>query len=68
MSTVADLDDASGGRSICRLRIPPQQLEVDDGVWRGDVNQLVKYRRPLELFGHFLHTSQHFLFVNGIVP
>jgi hypothetical protein len=67
---VANLDDAGTRGRPARLGIAPEELEIDDGVVRGQVYKLPEDGRPLVFLhsGHLVHFCEHFGFVDGVVP
>jgi hypothetical protein len=70
MRRVTDLDHASARRRPTRLRVPPEELKIDDGVgWRG-LDKFLEDRRPFDLLHarHVFHTLQHLLLLDSVVP
>jgi hypothetical protein len=70
MCRVTNLDHASAGRRPTRLRVPPEELKVDNGVrWRG-LDKFLEDRRPFDLLHarHIFHTLQHLLLLDSVVP
>lgn len=70
MCGVTDLDDACGGRRPLRLWVSPEKFEVNDSVWRRDVDELLEDGRPLVLFhaGHVVHAIEHLILLDGVIP
>ncbi len=68
MSTVADLNDSAAWRGPARLRVAPQQLEVDDGVGRRAFDQLLKDRRPFDGAADFVEAGEDFRGGDGVLP
>lgn len=70
MRRITNLDHTSTGRRPTRLRVPPEELKVDNGVrWRG-LDKFLEDRRPFDLLHarHVFHTLQHLLLLDSIVP
>lgn len=70
MCGVSDLDHAGAGGRPAGLRVSPEELEVDDGVGRGGVDEFLEDGRPFVCFHarHRVHALEDFFFVNGVVP
>jgi hypothetical protein len=70
MRSITDLNDAGAGRGPARLGVSPEELEVDDSVGRGSLNQLLEDWRPLDLLHsrHCVHTVKDLFLLNGVVP
>jgi hypothetical protein len=67
VSCVANLDDAGFGGCPCWLRVSPEKVEVDNGVFGRACYEFLEHGGPLGT-GHFFHVFEDFFFVNGVVP
>jgi len=70
MCGVSNLDDTGARRGPGGLGVAPQQLEVNDSVWRSDLDEVFEDRCPLVHFhaGHLIHALQHFFGINSVAP
>ena len=70
MCGITDLDDACTGGCPAGLRVAPQELKVDDGVWWCAVDEILEDGCPFNLFHtrHVFHTLEDFFLVNGVAP
>lgn len=70
MCAISDLDDSSGGGEPAWLWIPPEEFEVDDRVWWSAFYEFSEDGCPFFLLHalHFVHSLQHFLVFDCIVP
>ena len=65
---VTNLDDTSVGRQPAGLRVSPEKLEVDDGVWWGALHKSLEDGCPFRRSVNLVHTLQDLLVVDGVVP
>ena len=68
VSGVTDLDYALGGRSPGELRVTPEELEVYDGVGRGDLYKLLEHGRPLVGTRHLIKALDDFFGADVVAP
>jgi len=65
---VANLDDAGERRCPLRLRVTPEELEVDYGVGWGALYKALVDVCPWCRAALLIHTFQDFLGVDGVIP
>jgi hypothetical protein len=65
---VTDLDHALGGRGPGELRVTPEELEVYDGVGRGDLYKLLEHGRPLVGTRHLIKALDDFFGADVVAP
>jgi hypothetical protein len=70
MRCVSNLNNTCAWGCPAGLRVSPKKLKVDDCVWRSGVDKLLEDWCPLDLLHtrHVVHSIEHFLFVDGVVP
>lgn len=68
MSTVTYLYNAGRGRGPAWLWVSPEQLEVDDGVFRGTLYEFFEDGRPGLRTDALVHLVEHFLRIDRVVP
>ena len=68
MSAITDLNDTGAWGCPGWLGVSPEKLEVDDSLWRSTFDQLAEYRSPFGLTRNLVHTIEHFVGLDGVVP
>lgn len=67
VSAVSYLDDARPGRRPGWLRIAPEQLEVDDGLGRRELDEFFEDRCPWSVMP-VVYTCEHLICFHGVAP
>lgn len=65
---VTDLDDACVGGGPAGLGVPPEELEVDDRLGGGALDELLEYGCPLGWAGDVVHGLEDLVGFDGVVP